>query len=172
MYFYSRIKNNSARWRISKVTVHCAVRQNGSESKKKNMKKEQGDWAKIRREQGPLPPWESQLSGQILHIGCLHPSQQAASHTCFLSLLYKWFCRHKNWLAMALFEPTCAYCTMGSYASLSVCLSLDNNSLNNNAYLKKYYRYTAFIGTAFIGTPRKNTNYTLRNAFLVNKQIR
>ncbi len=37
-------------------------------------------------------------------------------------------------------EPTCAYCTVGSYASLSVrpslCLSLDNNS-----YLKKYYSY-------------------------------
>ncbi len=32
----------------------------------------------------------------------------------------------------AIFEPTCAYCMMGSYASLSVhpfvCLSLDNNS--------------------------------------------
>ena len=34
-----------------------------------------------------------------------------------------------------IFEPTCAYCAMGSYASLSVCPSV---TLDNNSYLKKY----------------------------------
>ena len=29
-------------------------------------------------------------------------------------------------------------CTVGSYASLCVCLSLDQNSLDNNSYLRKY----------------------------------
>ncbi len=41
----------------------------------------------------------------------------------------------------AIFEPTCACCTVGSYASLSVCLSvtLPKFRLDNNSYLRKYY---------------------------------
>ena len=40
-----------------------------------------------------------------------------------------------------IFEPTCAYCTVGSYASLSVCPSvcLSLFTLDNNSYLGKYY---------------------------------
>ena len=45
-----------------------------------------------------------------------------------------------------LIEPTCAFCTVGSYASLSVCPSvwtgpkirLDNNQENMNYTLKKF----------------------------------
>ena len=38
-----------------------------------------------------------------------------------------------------IFEPTCACCTVGSYASLSVCLSVCHVtiSLDNNSYLRK-----------------------------------
>ena len=35
-----------------------------------------------------------------------------------------------------LFEPTCAYCTVGSRRFLSVCLSV---TLDKNSYLWKYY---------------------------------
>ncbi len=39
-----------------------------------------------------------------------------------------------------IFEPTCAYCTVGSYASLSVRLSVCQLlRLDNNSYLRKYY---------------------------------
>ncbi len=77
----------------------------------------------------------------------------------------------------SLFEPTCAYCTVGSYASLSVCPSVCPSvrlsvTLDNNSYLKKYYRQeseTLPQYKAFICASRKNTKYTLRNIFLVNK---
>ncbi len=39
-----------------------------------------------------------------------------------------------------LFEPASACCTVGSYASLSVCPSV-NFSLDINTYLRKYYSY-------------------------------
>ncbi len=40
------------------------------------------------------------------------------------------------------FEPTCAYCTVGSYASLSVCPSVCPSVCHTfkNSYLRKYYR--------------------------------
>ena len=44
-------------------------------------------------------------------------------------LLYKLNCH--------FIKPTCAYGTVGSYALLSVCPSLDDN----NSYLRRYYRY-------------------------------
>ncbi len=44
--------------------------------------------------------------------------------------------------ANCIFEPTCPLCTMGSYASLSVCLSVvwtgPKIRLENNSYLGKY----------------------------------
>ena len=39
-----------------------------------------------------------------------------------------------------VFEPTCAYCTAGSYALLSVGRSV-RPSLDNNSYIRKYYSY-------------------------------
>ncbi len=67
----------------------------------------------------------------------------------------------------ALIELTCAYYTVGSYASLSVPHSLDINS-----YLKKYYSSAFEISphdVALIGASRINTNYTLKFSYLVNK---
>ena len=74
-----------------------------------------------------------------------------------------------------IFEPTCACCTVGSYASLSVCLSVCHVTipLDNNSYISKYYscdsetlpQHKAFI--MFIDASMKNTNYTLKNLFLV-----
>ena len=37
---------------------------------------------------------------------------------------------------LALFEPTCAYCTVGSYASLSVCPSVRPSLDNNNRVIE------------------------------------
>ena len=63
-------------------------------------------------------------------------------------------------VSFTIFEPTCAYCTMGSYTSLSVCHWIIN------LYLGKYYSYeseTSPQHRGFIGASRKNTNYTLRS---------
>ncbi len=59
-----------------------------------------------------------------------------------------------HWLFI---EPTCAYCTVGSYASLSICPSVRLSVCHTfkNSYLRKYYwqesetlpQYEAFIGT-------------------------
>ncbi len=65
-------------------------------------------------------------------------------------------------------------CTVGSYALLSVCPSV-NFSLDINSYLRKYYSYrseTLPQCEAHICASRKNTNYTLRNIFLVNELIK
>ena len=75
-----------------------------------------------------------------------------------------------------VFEPTCANCTVGSYASLSVCsLSVVCLDLTikgeNNSYLRKYWSLeheTLPQYTAFIGQYVKNMNYTLKNIWQVN----
>ncbi len=74
----------------------------------------------------------------------------------------------------AFIKPTCANCMVGSYVSLSVRLSVRPSVCHtfNNSYLRQYYRYeseTLLQYKAFIGASRKNTDYTLKNVFVVNK---
>ncbi len=61
----------------------------------------------------------------------------------------------KNGCTLPFIEPTCAYCTVGSYAPLSVCClsvvcTLDLTEMGEkNSYLKKYFRgLVLWIGRA------------------------
>ena len=85
-----------------------------------------------------------------------------------LGTIHKVQCLFKKETQMTnIVEPTCAYCTRGSYASLSVCPSvchwiIIHISLDNNSYLRKYYRYkseTSPQHKSVIGVHRKNPNY-------------
>ena len=80
---------------------------------------------------------------------------------------------------LVVIEATCALCTMGSYASLSVRLSvrlagLDQNSdctIFNNSYLGKYcsqeFKTLPHYST-LLGAFEKNTDYTLERIILVD----
>ncbi len=61
---------------------------------------------------------------------------QAMSGACTFPGRAFFACKRKvEWIG--IFDPTCAKCTMGSYALLhipSACLSLDQHSLDNNSY--------------------------------------
>ncbi len=68
----------------------------------------------------------------------LHPSL-----TTLPFVMLWWWLQKVRWIIKMIFEPTCAICTVGSYPSLSVCLSvrpsgLYQKSLENNSYLRKY----------------------------------
>ncbi len=68
----------------------------------------------------------------------------------------------KDILDKIIFEPTCAYCMMGSYALLSDCLSLDNKSQINRISRHRQLVWTTLIYKSFI---------QLRSAYKMGSQL-
>ncbi len=76
-----------------------------------------------------------------LGLGLAQAARQPQSMPTIFALLT--LCTTSVAQSSVFIEPTCALCTVGSYASLSVCPSvcpsgLDQKSLDNNSYLEKY----------------------------------
>ena len=77
--------------------------------------------------------------------------------------------KYKKIFLITIIQPTCVYYTVGSYASLSVCIMSVGLSLDNNSYLRKYYRYeseTLPQDKAFIGA-LKNIPTTLSEIYIL-----
>ena len=78
------------------------------------------------------------LSMCLLLFDYTVPGRGASLERCLLSRFYSIIIKAGDTGAtrtLVFIEPTCAKCTVGSYALLSVCRSRFQNSLDNNSYL-------------------------------------